>query len=343
MYKFALIVLIFCLGNVVAMAQNDFAISGVIKAKDGKPIEAATVFIADSKKITLTNDKGAYFIGGLTSGNYELVVKMIGYVSEKRNMSISGKSLVQDIKLADAIVALNEVTIKFDKKREEYLKIFREAFLGTTLNGEACEIENPEVLRFKSKTDYLNAKSDDFLIITNNMLGYRIKYLLKDFTFTRASRLTSFDGDCVFEELTGNPEERSKWIANRKTAYFGSFMHYLRSLFANNTEQNGFFTYAAVNETGPMKISTQPTNPGVFTSVVDSNFIKLELPRSVYVLYNQGITARLDYTIGSLLRPYLKHTLVDSKGNYVDYKSFYVLGFWGGKRIGDRLPFEYQP
>ncbi|ARS41418.1 hypothetical protein CA265_17865 [Sphingobacteriaceae bacterium GW460-11-11-14-LB5] len=240
MYKFALLVLVFCFGNFVTMAQNNFAISGVIKAKDGKPIEAATVFIADSKSITLTDEKGAYFIGGLASGNYELVVKMIGYVSEKRNMSINGKSLVLDIKLADAVVELNSVTIKFDKKREEYLRIFRDAFLGTSPNAASCEIENTDVLKFKSKTDYLNATSSDFLIITNHMLGYRIKYLLKDFTFTRASRLTSFDGDCVFEELTGNQEERSEWMENRKVAYFGSFMHYLRTVFANNAEQNGF-------------------------------------------------------------------------------------------------------
>jgi hypothetical protein len=46
---------------------------------------------------------------------------------------------------------------------------------------------------------------------------------------------------------------------------------------------------------------------------------------------------------GSIMTLFLENAILDKKGSYVDYRSFYIQGFWGKKRLGDQLPFEYQP
>ena len=34
---------------------------------------------------------------------------------------------------------------------------------------------------------------------------------------------------------------------------------------------------------------------------------------------------------------------IDSRGSYSDSRALLIQGFWGRKRIGDQLPYEYVP
>jgi hypothetical protein len=92
-----------------------------------------------------------------------------------------------------------------------------------------------------------------------------------------------------------------------------------------------------------------------FYFTVDSNFVELKFKRRFYIFHDvkkAALEEKLtdDKTVkqvmdkeGSVMTLFLENAILDKKGSYVDYRSFYIQGYWGKKRLGDQLPFEYQP
>ncbi|WP_316794263.1 carboxypeptidase-like regulatory domain-containing protein [Pedobacter frigoris] len=329
-------------------AQQVFTIGGVVKDATGKPLALATVFIDGSKRVTATNDQGEYKFAGLEPGTYQLVVNMIGFYSVKQTVNVKNQPVVLNLSLKEKDEQLKEVMISFDPHRAAYLALFIKNFLGTTENAAGCEILNTEILKFKEnkKANTLDATSDDFLIIINQKLGYKIKYLLRKFSYNRMSTVASYDGELIFENIDGSDQEQSEWVANRKKAYKGSLMQYMRALFVNKTVDKNFATYE-LRGTQPVLVDVN-----TFIKQIDSNFISFAFKNPLYIRYDtlaHQLYQQQDFRFtqkmgndGTLLRLYLKRATIDKKGSYVDFRSFLVKGYWGGKRIGDHLPFEYQ-
>ncbi|TKC08973.1 carboxypeptidase-like regulatory domain-containing protein [Pedobacter frigoris] len=329
-------------------AQQFFTIGGVVKDATGKPLALATVFIDGSKRITATNDKGEFRFRDVEPGTYQLVVNMVGFYSVKQTVNVQNQHIVLNLSLKEKEETLKEVVISFDPRRAGYMALFIKNFLGTTENAAGCEILNTEILKFKEnkKDNALEATSDDFLIIMNQKLGYKIKYLLRKFSYNRMSTVASYDGELIFENIEGSDQEESEWIENRKNAYKGSLMQYMRALFQGKTVDLNFITYQVSGT------QTKLVDVNSFVKLIDSNFISLAFKNSLYIrydssatqVYQQGthqFTSKMGND-GTLLRLYLKRATIDKKGSYVDFRSFLVKGYWGGKRIGDQLPFEYQ-
>lgn len=328
-------------------AVQVYTISGVVRDAQRKAVIAATVFIDGSKKITKTDAQGEFQFAGIEPGTYQLVVNMIGFYSSKQTLIVRDKNMPVEVILRQKEEMLKEVVIAFDSRRTENLKLFKKQFLGTSANAAACKIMNDDVLTFKNPINatHFEAFSDDFIIINNQKLGYKIKYLLRKFVHNKINGVTSYDGEVIFENLEGSEKEQAKWTNNRKLAYRGSLMHYMRSLFQNNTVAQNFVTYQKAS-------GTTLVNVNDFVKPLDSNFIELKYKHPLYIRYDEnareqysGNPKRLDAQTGNdgtLLRLYLPEAVIDKKGSYVDYKSFLVKGYWGGKRIGDQLPFEYQ-
>lgn len=332
-------------------SQILYEINGTIKSKLGKPIEAATVFISGSTKITKTSSNGQFIFKGLLPGSYEIVVRMIGYSSIKTNAIINSQSIHINIILSPKTIQLKEVQIGKHSKREQYLKTFFDSFVGLTKNAAYCTIINPDVIEFSTKGNILNAFSDEFIIINNKSLGYKISYLLKDFAYDRSSATTIFDGECVFENLSGTDSQERKWIKNRAQAYKGSFMHYLRSLFKGNTYDEAFLTYIKGNKAGPLRDSLIDVTK--FVSKPSNNFINFQFDSQLKIIYAEQITApgiilqditpfRLSNMPTSYATLFVDEAVIDEKGSYVNYKSFRLEGMWGLFRLGDQLPFEYE-
>ncbi|NNU33189.1 hypothetical protein HK413_01560 [Mucilaginibacter sp. S1162] len=125
------------------------------------------------------------------------------------------------MRLEPKAITLNEVKIGRKSARNKNFNLFKENFLGTSANARQCEIINPEIINFSTQKGLLLADADDFLIIKNNRLGYRIHYLLKDFSYNSNDKLTLYHGDFSFEELEGTDADKSKWAKNRAETYQG--------------------------------------------------------------------------------------------------------------------------
>lgn len=367
-----------------AIAQTAYTISGIVTDENQGPIKGVTVFISGSQQITATDAGGRFTFNRMAAGNYLVSTKMLGYAAASQAVTIHDKSASITFALLVKAIVLDEVKIGVDKYRDKYLSIFRDQFLGTSANAVSCMIVNPEIIHFNSQKFgpqhiILKADADDLLIIENNYLGYRIKYLLKSFEYTSSSRLTFYDGDTNFEELEGNDKQKKIWEQNRLMAYEGSLMHFLRSVFANTVVDEGFVTnqlFKSKNMFDPRTyVDPALVKFNTLVTPVDSSFvafkftalnivydakkaarlIKSELKeqekqekaknKQVEESYHEDKSPAVDETgEDSQLLLHLKEAVIDARGSvFTGYRTFLIRGNWAKKRIGDQLPFEYQP
>ena len=346
---FLLLILFCALNSFRAQAQGLFTISGTVSNNKGTPIEAATVFIDGSKKITSTSSTGGFSFPGMPPGTYHLVVNMLGYSSVKLDVVVTDNAKALKITLNEKQIALK--TVEIGNGSSALLKLFIKYFLGESENAKSCKILNPEVLDFSSQKSLTEASSDEFLVIENSRLGYRIKYLLRSFKYNSTNEVTIYDGECIFENMEGPEAKKLEWKANRKDAYEGSLMHYLRSLYKNQSRQEGFLTYPVENLSYPLEIDPNPMNTEQIVEHVDSNFMVFAYKQRLYTLFDKKKAAQKPKYInksetrhvekmGSILQ---LDAPIDRQGGYANYKDILIQGFWGRKRIGDQLPLEYEP
>ena len=356
MKKIALILLLL-VSFFYSEGQTLYSISGIVKDAGGETLPSATIFLDGSEKATYTNGKGEFKLDELAAGTYELTVHFVGYKTWKKNVLIRDKSVEVAVKMETSEVALKEVVITNKASKNKYLQLFRQSFLGDTENGRTSLILNPKILRFSEEGLYVTGKSSGFLEIENRNLGYKIKYLLRNFKINRMTQIASYTGECIFESMNGSEAEMQIWKENRRLAYYGSLMHYMRSLYKGSTAREGFFFYS-IKDAGKktQHIDTKRLSRQEIATSVDTTFLDIKFSDPLYLVYDtasatteatvseeERITKALNDKTGSVMELYLDKATIDAKGSIVDYRSFLIKGNWGIKRIGDQLPFEYQP
>lgn len=169
-------------------------------------------------------------------------MQLIGFKAINKNIVIADKSIKADFVLEESITQLAEVTIKPDPDRAHYIEFFKSYFIGTTPNAAHCKILNPQVLRidYNKEEGTLNVKTDEFLIIENKALGYKIKYLINDFQYDYNAKIVYYEGYPTYEDLEGSNNKKKKWAQKRLEAYNGSAQHFFTSLYNNNSFEEGF-------------------------------------------------------------------------------------------------------
>lgn len=276
--------LLFILLPVAVFGQN-VTISGKVSSAENKTaIGGASVFLSNSSFGTSTKNDGSFALTGLKAGQYTLVVNAIGYESNTQTITVGTDAINLDISLLTKTTQLKEVKIsgisKSDKK--EALARFKKEFIGTDANADECEIINPGVLSFdfsKNKT-ILEASASELLVIENNALGYRIKYLLKNFKSDLLTSEVNFSGSQVFEELDGSRGEKRQWYKKRDDAYYGSAMHFYRALQKDSLAGAGFKIYRLHREFNTRRPSDD---------IIQQNIDRLKKMNSDSVLYWIGL------------------------------------------------------
>jgi len=363
-----------------ANAQQSYTISGIVTDDKDQPIPGATVFIADSRKVTASDKDGRFTFTQMQPGSYKVVVRMIGFEILQHSFMLQNNMRFR-FKLNEDNVMLNTVNINGMSlaERKRLLAIFMDCFLGRSRNAAQCKILNMDAikLQFDKKRNILTASSNDFLIIENKALGYRMKYLLSSFVYDRSewgNNLISFDGTLFFEDMKGNTRQQRKWDEERVNAFLGSLPHYYRSLFSNELEENGFVTYIFPNPKALKNMMfknpnmvlkyTQPVSGSLkkYIKEVDNNFKSFDLglikkdSTQIIIIYTLKKEPADFLEKGNIIgRPFKmpagQATLVDATGDSLligrngdinPSAGILLSGFWAWGQVSSFLPLDYE-
>jgi hypothetical protein len=238
--------LIFFVAFTVTVYPQTYTVSGkVIDKTNSKPLQNANVYINNSSKGSITDAQGQYTIGGLRPGKYELVVSYIGFQTLATTIEITNENDEVNFWLDKKEQVLRDVLVVDDATRRKYLKIFKETLLGYTASARRCSIENLEVVSFSSGTgkgDIL-AFADEDLVVRNPDAGYIIHFQMTDFFFNMEQNASYFFGYMRFEDMSNVGKEGSqyrKWVKRRNEIYYGSSLHFFRSLVNKELDKEGF-------------------------------------------------------------------------------------------------------
>jgi hypothetical protein len=240
--KYFLILFLFFCEQLFAQQQ----VQGIVlNGADTTKLIAASVFVNNSTKGTITGEDGKFIIAGITGTNFQLVISYVGFTPVSININAENINQFHIIKLFPRKRSLEEISIMpFDKNGwKKRGRLFTQLFIGTSDLAEDCRIENPRVILFyqNKKTLVVHAYSNAAISIRNKALGYNIKYLLEDFRYDPKTESMHYLGYSSFEDLgSKNKSKIKRWIRNRHYVYAGSILHFMRALYSNSVKAQGF-------------------------------------------------------------------------------------------------------
>lgn len=341
-----------------ACFAQEFTASGIVTDSVGNTaLAGASVFCQNTTFGTTSNSEGGFKLT-LPNGGYDLVVSYTGYETQvvrisathAANLSIVLKQ--KDKSLQEiAIVGSNEVPDGLAK----YGKFFTDNFIGTDSNAAMTKIQNPEVLQFyfSKKRNRLKVRAKEDLVMVNDALGYKIKFALDSFAYDYGPGLSVYTGFPFFEELPGTDEQKAAWKQNRRKAYFGSRLHFVRSWYGNTLERDGF-TLEKVDS------PYQPIKTTAIADPYDSTLYQRIEDNDVEINYNGRLRISYKYAVPD--PQYLKETkmtaalrsqisildisdgfVIQRNGYFYDQNDVINIGYWSWQKLADELPYDYTP
>jgi len=244
--------------TVIANAQT---ITGkVIDSTTLKPLADASVYVANTTIGTKTDQEGNYKFTNISAGRHQLLISCLGYQTKQVDVPAAVNEQIINIKLSPRAINLKEVTINADSWKRN-LALFNREFIGL-VKPQDCRIINPEILNlsFDRPTNRLSATTDDFLDIENDVLGYKLRFLVKNFWADYNTGKLHYSGTVIFQELAGKTSDQKRWLKNRANAYSGSFRHFLVSLSHNQLTHDKFIVKRLTKTVNPQwKIDSAAT------------------------------------------------------------------------------------
>jgi hypothetical protein len=345
-----LLLLLFSLALVKgSFGQSTNAVTGIVTDMvDGSPIPKCSIFINGSSRGTATNEKGLFILDHIPSGSYDLVVSAIGYETYTLNFSSSQLPMEIRPKLRRKATELSAYTVEahLDQKEawQKWGKFFTNNFIGSMENADRCRILNRDVLRFRyAKTrGLLTVTATEPLQIENKALGYILRYQLEKFTYDEESHTVLYLGYPFFVEIGSKHEyQHQDWDYRRKKAYLGSILHFMRSLYRDSLQSEGFSVTHMVKQDdlhrydAPVSVDSL-LKPGAgrdkslfFRGVLTVGFVNTD----EFIPYRESLFW--------LLTP--SPVLVSENGNYYPPQEVFSSGYWThSEKISNLLPLDYK-
>jgi hypothetical protein len=235
---------LFCFLLFTLTAYSQKILKGIVLDEEkNKPIPNASVFLNTTSFGTVTNNEGNFELT-IPGGKYDLIVSSIGYETHNQTVNADNISGLITVKLKTKSQVMETVVVEPYEKDgwQKWGKLFLESFIGTSANSFNCTIKNKDVIHFRNskKSNELSAFADEPLIIENKALGYTLKYQLETFTYNFKSNYLLYVGYPFFQPMKGNAGKQKHWEKRRSEAYFGSMMHFMRSVYRNKINEEGF-------------------------------------------------------------------------------------------------------
>lgn len=217
----------------------------VMDGSTGNPLAGCSIFISGSSLGTVSGADGSFILSGIPRGKHELIVSFIGYQTFIRVIQDGQLPLEINISLQVKAQELELVLAEpySEDKWEQWGQVFIDNFLGTMPQADRCRILNTKAIRFRyyKKSKRLKAFADEPVLVENDLLGYRISFQMEDFELNFSQGTTYYLGYSLFEELGGKGfKAMARKEENRRKAYQGSVMHFMRALYEQQLANEGF-------------------------------------------------------------------------------------------------------
>jgi hypothetical protein len=342
-----------------AIGQTETFISSgkVLDASTQQPLSGASVFCQNTTFGTITNNEGNFSFK-LLKGGYDLIISYTGF--ETQNIHINNTNATNiTVELVKTDKNLMEVTVVGSTEVPDgmlkYGRFFLDNFIGTTPNASQCTIENSDVLQFyfTKKKNRLKIKAKEDLVITNNALGYTIKYQLDSFSYDYGTGIGTYSGYPFFEEIEGTDEQNIQWKQNRRRAYNGSRLHFVRAWYDSTLEEEGF----KLEQVDPTKkvLTTKPIenvyDPEHY-AVMDNEEVEINRIGKFRVIYKDEQPDKkflTQYKLPASLKTQLTIVdiadafIIEPNGYFYDQTDFINSGYWSWEKVAEALPYDYSP
>lgn len=368
------------MGATLVQAQSGtYHISGIITdSSDKQPLPFASIQISNSSMGAQSGKDGSFRISGLPEGKYTLVISYLGFETLVLPVTIRDQNVSLHLYMKPSALSLKQVTVKASgKERERNLRWFMDVFIGKGRNARYTTIlnKNDLILHYDKMNATLTARCDGFLEIDNEALGYRIRYLLKDFSYQVNTGELSYWGYPLFKTMNArNSRQEKKWEKNRRITYQFSRLRFFRSLMGRQLIQQGYVLGKAVDQpfASPgmagtvttsydhhidLTIDGQKYTDSIFISAIPYDEIGGKRTDHLYELNYKGMltvdcsnppgmpvnfphySPGINTSVLSLKEP----VVVNSNGWPENPLSISFRGFWADQGVAELLPFDYSP
>ena len=352
-----LFLLLFTLFSTLVLLAQHTVTGTVTDAETGAPLEGASVFAQNTTVGAITNKEGQFTLR-LGRGGYELNVTYTGYQNAMRTFETgTADTLHFQLKKADnsmsevIITASNEVADGWEK----HGNFFLQHFIGATPFADSTTLLNPEVLKFYfyKRSNKIKVLATEPLQIQNRALGYNLRYSLDSFVHYNATNINSYRGLCLFTPMEGTAEQAAQWAENRKQAYYGSRLHFLRSYYDSSLKQEGFnVDILSTRDLRKFDRLVNPYDSLYYFSDSTTGDIELWFPKKASITYNKqkpepaylkqfGLPADVGVQISYV--DLLDAIVVKPNGFFLEQRSWVNQGYWSWKNLSDQLPYDYEP
>jgi hypothetical protein len=324
------IILVYFLVIIHFVAYNQVIKGKILDKETGNPVFSAAVYFNGTSAGTLSDAEGNFRLDVSKFSSMPLSVSAVGYYSVSLpKFSVSEPNIIH---LNSRTFELDEVVVSdksHARERRNNLMIFRDIFLGTTENSHFCKISNENDLRFtySSDKDTLKAFSIKPLLIDNKALGYKITYYLDKFEFNIRDSIFLINGDIIFREYpTAGNSKGNSFDRKRKSAYLGSRMHFLRTLWFNEVDSTGYKFWNSARDT-----------------LAYRNLVSEYDLHSKYLKYHGRIWIYYHPAGEESLMIFLKDSIFFDPNGFFEPNGIRWEGAMAKQRIGDMLPYDYSP
>lgn len=339
-------IIILLLFPVLVFAQN---IKGKVINSNSEPIEGASVYLDGTTIGTTTDVNGFFEITASNKYNTLLIVRFLGYED-----IIISNPYDKDFHTFILLPKTNEIEtvliVKDGFTRKQKMQLFKEQFLGVTKYGKACKILNEDAIDFNYdlKTFVFTASCSEPIKIENPLLGYLIEFDLRNFyvqfnfkTIRSVNAIQSlFLGTVRYSDVSSD----EKIIKNRNDVYFGSSMHFYKTITDNSWSSKGFVLFKggySVNADEYFKIvkSNDLFEVTVTPTIKQTANLKYKNTETIYADFNLLYSKkRQSRVIFKTLNFY-----VDNFGNNSHRHLIVFGGDIGEQKAGNTLPLNFEP
>lgn len=235
-------------------------IGSLVDDVTNEPIPYATVYVDGTAQGTISDSTGFFMLKNLQMP-CKVVFSHINYKITTAEYAVNkAQNLLLNLRLQPKPHNIGPVTVYNKNSRKKNLKYFEKNFLGTNKWGDYAFIENEDVLFFNSsprrqnkpyylveseKPDSFQAEASAPLEIKLPLLGYQIYVNLLNFSINYNPRLNIYQTVCktltYFKPIEVDSKNKQKRIEkHRKEVYYNSVLHFIKSLYNDELEENGF-------------------------------------------------------------------------------------------------------